>query len=179
MDDDPDHLYFDYIMKMDTDVVLYPSRLFSGLRSLEIPSPAGKNLIYGGVDAGIGNGSHGRKYLRWPRFMLGYFYFMSVELARHVATVDHEVVESYKATEEYKKKFSPSNVREKKKGMGEDVSMSNIVQSHPKRDEVKLISLRSLTKNLKFQIHPFKEPAQFLQYYRKNAPPPPKLSNST
>ena len=70
---------------------------------------------------------------------------LSLALSRHVATVDHSEVEWYKYSPEYLKKYQKKyqdfmdqsenfnkTFPEGKKAMGEDVSMTNLANSHPR-----------------------------------------------
>lgn len=75
-------LHFDYIAKVDTDTLVFPSRFLPRLSSL--PSFPKNARGYGGQDsikpADVTNDSLG------PSFMLGRFYWLSPDLARYVTT---------------------------------------------------------------------------------------------
>ena len=126
-----DH-YFDYIIKMDSDTIFFPTEFFEFAQKRLAPFPNNMRT-YGGTPIIKPTGDKDG-ILVGPAYMTGFFYFLSPDLARFVTS----------------KTFNRSAVDVNI----EDLSMGNFVHSHP-------LALKRIRISLRFYRHPVKILYQF------------------
>jgi hypothetical protein len=109
----PDELQIDLIAKVDTDCLIYPTKLLSEIerirRDMSIPYPL--HHIYGGS----------RQRGKDVSYMQGGFYFTSQDVARYITS---DQCDRDRIIEEYKPDYKDERA--------EDVEMSRFIRSYPR-----------------------------------------------
>ena len=127
-----EYLYFDYIAKTDSDTLLLPEHLLDKDMNV-LPKFPHNVRIYGGSP----RGKKEYEQLLGPVYNQGLFYYMSIDLARHIT--------------------STNCFRDRIKVWSEDKSVGNFVHSYP-------LPIRRMRIDSKSFYHPLKDP---LVEYRK------------